>query len=421
MVGQHRLGEFVDTQSGNEKELELPEHQLVEHDDIPYQVGNYIHENYNTEIEVTFPSPKTDGAWQFENKGYAGRLELIGGWSVSLKPKIEVDSIFRMLEEVYEIESFDLLEGSTQAGSIDDVFERVVGILVKKVADRERQGLYKSYVSKSERSNSIRGRIDLREASKRPWDPKLPIEYDELTVDNEENQILLWAIFQALSAGIEDDELHKQARELYRNLVNQISLKRFEERDCSNRRYGRDNHDYELLHSLCRVILGNMGPTINRGDNRIVPFRVEMPTLFERFVANKMEEHLPSDFELTSQHVCELGNDKNWNVDIVVHKGPIEDGNILFIADTKYSTTSSTAKPLPRPSSISQVVSYATALDAEDAFLIYPEALESGFNQKIGDVRVRTLSLGARDDYNRTFQTLLNNIFIGMGMPRLSG
>ncbi len=421
MAEQQRLGEFLgENRGGDDNELVLPEHRVVARENIPYEVGEYLHSNYNTEVDVTFPSPKTDGSWEFKNEGYAGRLELIDGWSVSLKPKVEIESVFRMLEEVYEIESFQILEGITDAQSVNDIFHRVVNILAKKIANRNREGLYKSYVSRNERSNSIRGRIDIRQAASRPWDPKLPIQYDELTADNEENQILLWTIFQALSVGIEHPETQNQAREVFRSLANEISLTRFGEKDCINRNYGRDNHDYELLHSLCRIILANMGPTVNRGDTRVVPFRVEMASLFENFVAKKLEENLPKELELTTQYKCPLDDDRSWIIDLVVHNGPVEEGNVLFIADTKYSTPNSTSKLLPRPSSLSQVVSYATALDIDQAYLLYPVSIETEFNQLIGDVRVRTLHFDAEQNFDHSIRSLLRSIFLGLGMPDLA-
>ena len=116
----------------------------------------------------------------------------------------------------------------------------------------------------------------------------------------------------------------------------------------------------------------------------MVPFTVDMPTLYERFVAQWLDDHLPTPFSAQAQQTVTIHESPSiqFDVDIVIRR----DSEVVAVADTKYKQRSQ-----PDTSDIEQVVAYAEAYDVEEAYLVYPEDLSTDFEFTVGDIRVRDL------------------------------
>jgi len=79
---------------------------------------------------------------------------------VRIQPKAPVSNLFGMLEVAYSLQSFRFLDGETEIESIEHLYERIVSILSRRVLDRSRKGLYRSYISETDELPYVRGRID---------------------------------------------------------------------------------------------------------------------------------------------------------------------------------------------------------------------------------------------------------------------
>src|SRR3989442_4492266 len=98
--------------------------------------------------------------------GCASEMRLylpLGDLLLRLQPKVPVSTIFGMLEYAYQLQSFKLLRGSVRLDSLTDVLEQLAAILAKRVLDRARKGLYRSYVAQEETLPYLRGRLRLSE------------------------------------------------------------------------------------------------------------------------------------------------------------------------------------------------------------------------------------------------------------------
>jgi 5-methylcytosine-specific restriction enzyme subunit McrC len=380
------LGDF-------ERKLTLAEYDEVRipPEDLPDGLGDHIYENYSNEVSVTYPSPKTDGQWEFINQGYAGRVELPERWTLQLDPKVNLDNLFGMLEYAYDLVSAQFLEGVYDADSIEGFFDRVANILAQNVIRRSNEGYHKEYVEREEESTFVRGKIDVQRTARKPWKPEVHTQYRELTPNIEDNQILLWTLFRILSSNLSRPDTRKNVRRAYRSLANIADLQEFTASDCVGREYRRLNSDYEFMHALCRLILDNSGPTQDVGEHQMVPFTVEMPTLYERFVARWLRDHIPTDYGVESQKRVTLdhGTGLSFNIDLVITCG----GDSVCVADTKYKDAS-----VPSTEDVSQVVAYAEAVGTEEAFLVYPSDIRADFDLTVGDIRVRSLKFALDDD-----------------------
>ena len=69
------------------------------------------------------------------------------------------------------------------------------------VLDRTRRGLYRAYLSRSELLPNVRGRLEARELSLRPWTVDLLCTYEDHTADIEDNRILSWTLFVIVRSG----------------------------------------------------------------------------------------------------------------------------------------------------------------------------------------------------------------------------
>ena len=96
-------------------------------------------------FEFDWPNPGNDFQYRIRSRGLVGIVP-VDESVIVIEPKAPVSSIFGMLEVAYDLQSFELLKGETTIGSLEELFERVVSILARRVLDRVRRGLYQEYV-----------------------------------------------------------------------------------------------------------------------------------------------------------------------------------------------------------------------------------------------------------------------------------
>jgi 5-methylcytosine-specific restriction enzyme subunit McrC len=136
------------------------------------------------------------------------------------------------------------------------------------------------------------------------------------------------------------------------------------------------------------------------------PFLVNMPNLYELFVAEWLKLNLPPDLSVRIQSpifICKIRR----RIDIEIYETTTQ--NTLYILDTKYKL------PDDRPSTsdIDQVNTYATAKNCSEAVLVYPAPLKQPFDETIGNsnIRVRSLTFSIDGDLEQAGQTFLKSLF----------
>ena len=395
--------------------IELREYQKVAlpREAFPEELGEAIWRRWAGKIEVDFPTPKTDHQWQLQSLGWVGHIPMDGGLTLYLSPKVPLENLFRLLEYAYSLD-LHFPGGLTGCDALTEFYERLANILARRVLDRGLRGLYRSYLERREPLPYLRGRLDLRHQVRRPWDISLSCHYDEQTADLEENRIILWTLSRIARSHMCGDRVLPTVRRAYRLLLGAASLEPFDPSACIGRLYNRLNDDYEPLHALCRFFLEHAGPSHQVGDHTMLPFLIDMATLFERFVHRWLEDHLPPAYSVRAQERIHLGdqNELHYVIDLVISERST--GRTLCVLDTKY-------KRDPRPSNpdINQVTVYALAKSTSQAILVYPQQPENTFRATIGPSGVRVRSLGFPVDGNieaagHTFLSRLLDI-IGAG------
>jgi 5-methylcytosine-specific restriction enzyme subunit McrC len=145
----------------------------------------------------------------------------------------------------------------------------------------------------------------------------------------------------------------------------------------------------------------------------MIPFIVDMARLYESFVYEWLDQHLPSQYSVKDQEQVGIGDSKRaFDVDLVFYSG----SDAIAVADTKYKTPSQ-----PSTEDISQVISYAEARGVEKAFLVYPETLDNPIETTVGDVQVESLTFGIEGDLDDEGELFVSEferaVMGGIGLP----
>lgn len=391
------------------KRIELVEYETrrFPKTEISEELGLKIWQNYGSQISIDEPSFKNCNQWCLTANGWAGHIPLTSELEIALLPKVEIRNLFGMLEYAYRLKSFKFLDGLTDCDSLEEFYEILAKFLAQKTLDRGRKGFFRSYQPRRDKIPYIRGRFDVRKSCQRPWDVLPECRYEEHTSDVEDNQILAWTLRRILQSGACTERSLPQVRRAYQSLRGLATPVPCDPRDCVSRLYNRLNEDYQPMHALCRFFLEQSGPSHRIGDRTMIPFLVDMAKLYELFVAEwlKLKAQTLPDFVVKSHEEVIIGQDGRikFNIDLVVYERDTQ--KALFVLDTKYK-----APDHPGNDDISQVVTYATAKGCHEAILIYPKPLN--LNERVGKVRVRSLTFSLDGDLEEAGSKFLGNLFL---------
>ena len=366
-----------------EKESKIPRA------DIDENLVVSLHLHHKERIDIAFPTLLNDYCYILRSKGCIGQIPISDDTTLRIIPKVPISNIFRMLEYAYNLKSFQFLEGITDVESLADLFENLVSILAKKVLDRVRKGLYRGYLREEDSLDFQRGRIlvmpSLRAAMH--GSPRLECEYEEHTADLIDNRILVWTLNQLPRYGLKRDDVRQQVRQAYHALAGAVRVDRVEPRDCIRRFYNRLNGDYKPMHGLCRFFLEHCGPAIEMGECHFIPFVLNMPSLFESFVAEWLKEHSPQELYITPQYQANLDEIGKFffRIDLVL-RDMITD-RVLAVMDTKYKRDQRLVEE-----DIKDIVAYAVHIRTNNGILIYPSTDTQSIYLKVGEVNVRSFT-----------------------------
>jgi len=392
---------------------EIQRIELVEYEtrrflesEISEELGMKIWQNYGNHISIDEPSFKNGNQWSLTANGWAGHIPLTPEFQIALLPKVEIRNLFGMLEYAYRLESLKFPEGLTDCDSLEEFYETLARLFALRVLDRGRKGFFRSYQPRKDRIPYVRGRFDVRKSCQKPWMVKPECCYEEHTSDVEDNQILAWTLRRILQSGICTERSLPSVRRAYQSLRGLATPIPCDPQDCAGRLYNRLNQDYQPMHALCRFFLEQSGPSHRIGDRTMIPFLVDMPKLYELFVAEWLKAQKLPDFVVKSHVPVVIGKEGRikFDIDLVVYERYTQKAR--FVLDTKYK-----APDHPGNDDISQVVTYATAKGCHEAILIYPKPLN--LDERVGKIRVRGLTFSLDGDLEEAGRRFLQDLLPG--------
>ncbi len=388
--------------------IELTEYKTkrLAQEDFSQKLAEYLWRNHGNQITIEFPNPMNDWQWCLTNQGWVGYIPIKNELTIALKPKVPIYNVFGMLEYAYNLKSLSFSKDYIHSNSIQDFFNVLANILAKQILNRVRKGLYKSYQDRNEKLTYVCGKIEFNEHLRKPWDPRLECHYQNCTPDIEDNQILLWTLYIIIRSGLCNLETSKLIHQTYRNLQRVIQVQPFTAIQCKSRFYNRLNLDYQVMHHLCCFFLEHCGPQFSTGKQISIPFLVNMPNLYEMFVAEWLKMHLPQKYELRAQERVNIGADNMlyFVIDLVIYDN--DTGETLYVLDTKYKITEGIS-----PADFSQVVTYALAKNCSEAVLVYPWKSTEHHSGYIHNIRVRSLPFKIDGDLEEAGTHFLEELF----------
>lgn len=372
--------------------LTLTEHEKKRfgEEEISDHEAEILCQRYDSYLDITYPSPATDNRWVLQPGGYVGVLPLRGKRALHVEPKGPIQNVFEMLEVIGSLP--EIPEGSSQVGAATDFTQQLVRMLAKRVIRRAREGLYREYVSREQDMPYVRGTIDVREHVRRPHRTNIPCRFEESKTDNELNRILAWTLHKVARSGLCSGETLRVAQAAYRSLAGRVSLDPIRPEDCIGRYYNRLNEDYRPMHGACYLLLKHMGLSHETGDQAVVPFVINMPSVFEDYVVEMLRRRTPDGHSVQSGiiHNHEFGH---FEMDAVVYEK--DSGEASLIVEVKYKYARD-----PSSEDVQQAVAYASALDCSEAVLVYPRVPENDEKAQIGCTKVRTTGISLEENLN---------------------
>ena len=390
--------------TGSQRVIEMVEEVAKEipADRFSEDEGLLLHRLYGKQIGVEFPGPLTGGHFRLRSRGFVGQFPLGREVQLRIRPKVPVGNLLAMLEHAYGLERFDG-EGTVRVETIPQVFEFLASILARRTLARVQGGLFREYAEREEEIPWVKGRL-LPPLPRRRGPGALRCRFQEQTADLVDNRILAWTLSRLRRFPFSRAEVRGEVGRASRLLAKRVTLSPVSPEDCEGRNYHRLNHDYRLLHGLCRFFLEQGGPALGEGRGELIPFSLHMPTLFEKFVAEWLGVRLRGDWEVRIQHRVPLEGSPRlaFKVDLALEERGT--GRIAAVLDTKYKRDFG-----PEERDIQQVVAYAVRMETETAFLVYPTPDKEVQSLRVGPVHVHFLGFDLGGDFDRMGRQFLGN------------
>ncbi|MCD8375040.1 MAG: 5-methylcytosine-specific restriction endonuclease system specificity protein McrC [Oscillospiraceae bacterium] len=221
----------------------------------------------------------------------------------------------------------------------DNVQNLFAAILSKGIGGQLKQGLYREYENKLEDIPTMHGRIDMHGTirHKIAREQVLTCEYDELSENNLLNQILKTTVMLLLGSREVDTEYKDILKKemLYFSDIDLMDPHSIQwDRIC----FHRNNQTYQMLISLCQLILQGMLLTTERGENRLASFVDEqrMCRLYEKFILEYYSREFPRLHVSASQISWALDDGAGTMLPVMQSDITLSYKNTVLIIDAKY-------------------------------------------------------------------------------------
>lgn len=249
---------------------------------------------------------------------------------------IPIRNVYYMLAYAFQV----LQEkGYRQMGeeSFENIADLMAAILARGISIQVKRGLLKDYISRVETSASVRGKIDMTASIKGNTlrQKKLVCCFDEFSANERKNQILKSTMQLLLHADI-SSERKKELQKLmnYFSAVDTVDLHQVN----WHMRYNRNNQNYQMLISICALVVQGLLQTETGGPTKLMDFLDEqrMSHLYEKFILAYYKKEWPALSVNASEIKWQLDEgDPFWlpkmRSDITLQKG-----NRTLIIDAKY-------------------------------------------------------------------------------------
>jgi 5-methylcytosine-specific restriction enzyme subunit McrC len=385
--------------SGATTLLELTEHEgeYFTADRLTQAQGSLLFERFGEYLTVEFPTPPTGNRWRITPKGWIGAFPLDATTTFVALPKLPIQNLAQMLALVYElpVASFPEL---VSCSALPDLYDKLAQFLAASAHHLLRSGPHQSYRAVSHDLQVVRGRLETNRLFTRPISSRLPCRFDERSGDTLENQAILWTLERILRSDFCSADTRARCRDVFRRFLNVTSSRRVDPKELRALKYTRLTERYRTAHALCLLFLENNAPVAETGDVQTVPFLLQMPRLFEEFVAKWLGQELRKEgtgLSVRRHETNSVGIDTNVNfiIDLVIYDDAT--GRPVCVLDTKYKNVVA-----PASDDVQQIGFYALLKGCDLGGLVYPVAVSEEWEGMSGTVSTFRSSFTLADNLN---------------------
>lgn len=219
----------------------------------------------------------------------------------------------------------------------DNAAELCAAILNKGVASQIKRGLGKEYILQTEPLSTIRGKIDISASIKEQTliKKQLVCSYDDFSVNSYMNRIIRTTMDLLVRSNISKLR-KKESRKL---LVFFDDVKPLKIHNINwNVQYNRNNQTYQMLVSVCYLIIKGLLQTTSDGNTKLMDFLDEqrMCRLYEKFILEYYRKEYPELKANASQIPWNLDDDESDMLPIMQSDIMLSYNDKTLIIDAKY-------------------------------------------------------------------------------------
>ncbi len=175
------------------------------------------------------------------------------------------------------------------------VEDMLAAILSRGLAQQLKQGLYRTYIEQNDQTKTLRGKLNPYQTKRLQTMrlQKFDCSYDELSPDNEMNQILKATVLALIHCPEVDMKRKQELRQelLFFTSISDIDVSHMQ---WGRLTYHRNNRSYEMLMNICQMIWASLLPSEEQGGRKFSLFDEEsMPRLYEKFILAYYRQHFP--------------------------------------------------------------------------------------------------------------------------------
>ena len=358
--------------------------------EVPMLVGSELQKQGICDISLG-----EDGKFFASNFSRVGLIK-VGNTTVEIRPKISVAQVLQLL--IGDLSGFKSLDQRAEIETDQSWTVALVEFFLKKTEEALSRGPHHGYVSVSESSRVIRGRIDFSRQAKKSPGILIPIEvdYDEYTPDIPENRILKTAIQIAKSRLTLFSPLRTRILRLDSILKDVSILNSWG--NSPHIEFNRLTEHYKPAISLAELIIRFSGIDSRRGDTSATSFLLHMEKIFEKFIGEQFHK-------LSSQRSFSFspqGDNMSLDSDGYVRIRPDylwSNGlETIGLADAKYKHFDN-RRQVPNQD-VYQMITYCTRYGISDGYLLYASSPDFTIDIEGSPIKVhvRKIDLGANID-----------------------
>lgn len=249
---------------------------------------------------------------------------------------IPIHNIYYMLSYAFQVlRAQGYKDMATE--QFDNTAELCAAILVKGVSMQLKRGLHKAYFAQTEPLSTLRGKIDITESIKTQTILKrqLVCTYDEFTVNSYMNRVIKSTMELLLLSGI----AKARKKELRKILVYFAEVESIDIHTINWQfRYNRNNHTYQMLISICYLVIKGLLQSNVDGSSRLMEVFDEqrMSRLYEKFILEYYRREAPQLTANASQIPWQLDDECDLMLPVMQSDIMLSYEDKILIIDAKY-------------------------------------------------------------------------------------